>query len=100
VNWFLSKEGQTLTHTLVTNIDRSSLRNDILLARSRRTNGANRASSTLSPDADPEIRRAPEEAQKWIYNIWETRQKVKLEEFKPFNRVSYASLKRRIGSKR
>ena len=25
VNWFLSKEGQTLTHTVIPNIDRSSL---------------------------------------------------------------------------
>ncbi|MEK7341694.1 MAG: extracellular solute-binding protein, partial [Candidatus Binatota bacterium] len=29
VNWFLSKEGQTLTHTMIPNIDRSSLRNDV-----------------------------------------------------------------------
>ena len=29
INWFLTKEGQTLTHTLIPNLDRSSLRNDV-----------------------------------------------------------------------
>src|SRR4029453_13610108 len=29
INWFLSKEGQTLTHTMIPNIDRSSLRIDV-----------------------------------------------------------------------
>ena len=75
VNWFLSKEGQTLTHTLVPNIDRSSLRNDIPFGEvtpdQRRKPGVEYA----FPDADPKFAARQEEAQKWIYNIWETRQK-------------------------
>ena len=75
VNWFLSKEGQTLTHTLVPNIDRSSLRNDIPFGEvtpdQRRKPGVEYA----FPDADPKFGPRQEEAQKWIYKIWESRQK-------------------------
>jgi len=75
VNWFLSKEGQTLTHTLIPNLDRSSLRNDIpygeVLPEERRTPGA----KYLFPDADPSFGARQEEAQKWILKIWESRQR-------------------------
>lgn len=75
VNWFLSKEGQTLTHTLVPNIDRSSLRNDIPFGEvtpdQRRKPGVEYA----FPDADPKFGPRQEEAQKWIYKIWESKQK-------------------------
>lgn len=74
-NWFLSKEGQTLTHTLVPNIDRSSLRNDIPFGEvtpdQRRKPGVEYA----FPDADPKFGPRQEEAQRWIYKIWESRQK-------------------------
>jgi iron(III) transport system substrate-binding protein len=74
-NWFLSKEGQTLTHTLIPNIDRSSLRNDIPFGEvapdQRRKPGVEYA----FPDADPKFGPRQEEAQKWIYKIWESRQK-------------------------
>ena len=75
MNWFLSKEGQTLTHTLVPNIDRSSLRNDIPFGEvtpdQRRKPGVEYA----FPDADPKFGPRQEEAQKWIYKIWESKQK-------------------------
>ena len=75
INWFLSKEGQTLTHTSIPNLDRSSLRNDIpageVVMDQRRAPGVEYA----FPDADPKFGARQEEAQKWIYKIWESRQK-------------------------
>jgi ABC-type Fe3+ transport system substrate-binding protein len=75
INWFLSKEGQTLTHTMIPNLDRSSLRNDIppgeVVPEQRRAAGVEYA----FPDADPKFGARQEEAQKWIYKIWESRQK-------------------------
>ena len=75
VNWFLSKEGQTLTHTLIPNIDRSSLRNDVpvgqVVPEQRRAPGVEYA----FPDADPKFGARQEEAQKWILKLWESRQK-------------------------
>jgi iron(III) transport system substrate-binding protein len=75
VNWFLSKEGQTLTHTQVPNIDRASLRTDIpfgeVVPEQRRKPGAKFA----FPDADPTMGAKQAEAQKWILKIWESRQK-------------------------
>jgi iron(III) transport system substrate-binding protein len=75
VNWFLSKEGQTLTHTMIPNIDRASLRNDIpfgeVVPEQRRKPGA----EYLFPDADPSFPARQEEAQKWVLKIWESRQR-------------------------
>jgi ABC-type Fe3+ transport system substrate-binding protein len=75
INWFLSREGQTLTHTMIPNLDRSSLRNDIpageVVPEQRRAAGVEYA----FPDADPKFGARQEEAQKWIYKIWESRQK-------------------------
>lgn len=75
INWFLSKEGQTLTHTMIPNLDRSSLRNDIpageVVPEQRRAPGVEYG----FPDADPKFGARQEEAQKWIYKIWESRQK-------------------------
>jgi iron(III) transport system substrate-binding protein len=75
INWFLSKEGQTLTHTMVPNIDRSSLRNDVPIGEvvpdQRRAPGVEYA----FPDADPIMGAKQEEAQKWVMKIWESRQK-------------------------
>lgn len=75
VNWFLSKEGQTLTHTMIPNIDRSSLRNDVPIGEvvpdQRRAAGVEYA----FPDADPKSGARQEEAQKWIFKVWESRQR-------------------------
>jgi iron(III) transport system substrate-binding protein len=75
INWFLSKEGQTLTHTMIPAIDRSSLRTDVpigeVVVDQRRVPGKEYG----FPDADPAMGAKQEEAQKWVYKIWETRQK-------------------------
>ncbi len=75
INWFLSKEGQTLTHTLIPNLDRSSLRNDIPIGEvvpdQRRKPGVDYS----FPDADPKYGARQEEAQKWIMKLWESRQR-------------------------
>lgn len=75
VNWFLSKEGQTLTHTMIPAIDRQSLRTDIpigdVVAEQRREPGK----EYVFPDADPGMGAKQEEAQKWVLKLWESRQK-------------------------
>ena len=75
VNWFLSKEAQTLTHTMVPNIDRASLRNDVpfgeVVPEQRRKPGAEYS----FPDADPNFPAQQEEAQKWVMKVWESRQR-------------------------
>jgi iron(III) transport system substrate-binding protein len=75
VNWFLSREGQSATHTLIPNIDRSSLRDDIpageVMPEERRAPGV----KYLFPDADPTFNARQEEAQKEILKIWESRQR-------------------------
>jgi|ERR1051325_4907169 iron(III) transport system substrate-binding protein len=74
-NWFLTKEAQTLTHTLIPNLDRSSLRNDIPAGEvpvdQRRVAGVEYG----FPDADPKFGARQEEAQKWVLKLWESRQK-------------------------
>jgi len=75
INWFLTKEGQTATHTLIPNLDRASLRNDVpfgeVLPQQRRGFGKEYA----FPDADPAMGAKQEEVQKWAFKIWESRQK-------------------------
>ena len=75
INWFLSKEGQTLTHTLIPNLDRATLRNDVpfgeVLSQQRRGFGKEYA----FPDADPAMGEKQEEVQKWAFKLWESRQK-------------------------
>jgi ABC-type Fe3+ transport system substrate-binding protein len=74
-NWFLTKEGQTLTHTLIPNLDRASLRNDVpfgeVLPQQRRGFGKEYA----FPDADPSAGAKQEEVQKWLFKLWESKQK-------------------------
>ena len=75
INWFLSREGQNLTHTLIPNLDRSTLRNDVpfgeVLPQQRRGFGKEYA----FPDADPAMGEKQEEVQKWAFKLWESRQK-------------------------
>jgi iron(III) transport system substrate-binding protein len=75
VNWFLSKEGQTLTHTMIPNIDRSSLRSDVPLGEVAPDQRRAPSVEYAFPDADPKYGARQEEAQKWIFKIWESRQK-------------------------
>jgi iron(III) transport system substrate-binding protein len=75
VNWFLSKEGQTLTHTLIPNLDRSSLRNDVPVGQVVPDQQRKPGADYSFPDADPKHGARHEEAQKWIMKIWESRQR-------------------------
>jgi len=75
INWFLSREGQNFTHTLIPNLDRATLRNDVpfgeVLPQQRRGFGKVYA----FPDADPAMGEKQEEVQKWAFKLWESRQK-------------------------
>jgi len=75
VNWFLSKEGQTLTHTKIPEIDRSSLRTDIPLGEVSADQRREPGKEYGFPDADPKMGDRQEEAQTWIRKLWESRQK-------------------------
>lgn len=75
VNWFLSKEGQTLTHTTIPAIDRSSLRADIPLGEVTPEQRREPGKAYAFPDADPGMGAKQEETQKWILKLWESRQK-------------------------
>jgi ABC-type Fe3+ transport system substrate-binding protein len=75
VNWFLSKEGQTLTHTMIPAIDRSSLRADIPLGEVTADQRREPGKAYAFPDADPGMGAKQEEAQKWILKLWESKQK-------------------------
>ncbi len=75
VNWFLSKEGQTLTHTMIPAIDRSSLRTDIPFGEVSPDQRREPGKEYAFPDADPGMGAKQEEAQKWIRKLWESRQK-------------------------
>ena len=75
VNWFLSKEGQTLTHTMIPAIDRSSLRTDIPIGEVTPDQRREPGKEYAFPDADPNMGVKQEEAQKWIFKLWESRQK-------------------------
>ena len=75
VNWFLSKEGQTLTHTQIPAIDRQSLRTDIPIGEVTLEQRREPGKEYAFPDADPGMGAKQEEVQKWVMKIWESRQK-------------------------
>ena len=75
INWFLSKEGQTLTHTMIPNIDRSSLRLDIPVGEVVADQQRKPGKQYFFPDAEPGMGAKHEEAQKAILKLWESRQK-------------------------
>jgi len=75
VNWFLSKEGQTLTHTMIPAIDRSSLRTDVPFGEVSPDQRREPGKEYAFPDADPKTGARQQEAQNWIRQIWESRQK-------------------------
>jgi len=75
VNWFLSKEGQTLTHTKIPEIDRSSLRTDVPLGEVAADQRREPGKEYGFPDADPKTGDRQEEAQTGIRKLWESRQK-------------------------
>ncbi len=75
VNWFLTKEAQTLTHTLIPNIDRSTLRTDVAWGQVVEDQRRDNSKTYSFPDAEPESGAKHEEAQKEIIKIWEARKK-------------------------
>jgi iron(III) transport system substrate-binding protein len=75
VNWFLSKEGQTLTHTMIAELDRSSLRTDIPFGQVSADQRREPGKEYGFPDADPNMEAKQEEAQKWIKKLWESKEK-------------------------
>ncbi len=75
VNWFLSKEGQTLIHTKIVFLERSSLRNDIPFGEVTPDQRRKPGVKYRFPDADPGFGSLQEEAQKWVMKIWESRQR-------------------------
>ena len=75
INWFLSKEGQTATHTLIPNLDRSSLRNDIPFGEVSPQQRRGYGKEYAFPDAEPTSSEKTEEIQKWVFKLWESRQK-------------------------
>ncbi|MGE0652893.1 MAG: ABC transporter substrate-binding protein [Alphaproteobacteria bacterium] len=75
INWFLTKEGQTLVHTTIPNLSVSSLRNDVpfgqVIEEQRRVPGK----KYLYPDADPESGARNKKIQEEIMKIWESRKR-------------------------
>jgi iron(III) transport system substrate-binding protein len=75
INWFLTREGQTLIHTTIPNLSVSSLRNDIpfghVIEEQRRTPGK----KYLYPDSDPESGARNKKIQDEIMKIWESRKR-------------------------
>jgi len=75
VNWFLTREGQTILHETIPNLARSSLRNDIpfghVIADHRRQPGK----EYLYPDSDPKSGERNRAVQVEIKKIWESRQR-------------------------
>lgn len=74
-NWFLTKEGQTLIHTTIPSLTRSSLRTDIpfgkVIKEQRRTPGKKYS----YPDADPKSGERNKAIQNKIMKIWKSRRR-------------------------
>lgn len=75
INWFLSKEGQTATHTLIPNLDRSSLRTDVPFGEVSPQQRRGYGKEYAFPDSEPSSSDKTEEVQKWLFKLWESRQK-------------------------
>ena len=73
VNWFLSKEGQTITHTTIPHLDRASLRNDVPSGLVEPEHLRESSKNYDFPDADPATAALQLDAQKEILNIWKSR---------------------------
>lgn len=75
VNWFLSREGQTLTHETVPYMDRASLRDDVPRGQVVPEHMRKPGKKYIFPDADPSSAERFREVQKKVMEIWETRQR-------------------------
>ena len=75
VNWFLSKEGQTLTHELIPALDRASMRTDVSWGKVIEDQRRDNSKTYRFPDAEPGSAVKYQEAQKEIMKIWDARKK-------------------------
>ncbi len=75
VNWFLSKEGQSLTHTVIPNLDRASLRNDVPPGEVMKDHLRVTGTTYDFPDADTKSAKLLETGEKEVMKIWESRQR-------------------------
>lgn len=75
VNWFLSPEGQALTHTTIPNLDRSSLRADVPQGQVIKDQVRPAGQTYDFPDADPSSGTRMEAAQAEVMKVWESRQR-------------------------
>ena len=73
VNWFLSKEGQTLTHSTIPSLDRASLREDIPQGQAVKDHIRPAGASYDFPDADPTAGARMDKAQAEVMKVWESR---------------------------
>ncbi|MDX1485370.1 MAG: extracellular solute-binding protein [Alphaproteobacteria bacterium] len=75
VNWFLTREGQTIIHESIPNLARSSLRNDIPFGHVIKDHRRIPGKTYRYPDADPESGARNKAIQKKIMEIWNSRQR-------------------------
>ncbi len=74
LNWFLSKEGQTLHHRRVTDIDRQSLRDDIPMGNVQKEEQRPPEAKDFNfPDADPAFWVKAVKVNQEILEIWQNR---------------------------
>ncbi len=74
-NWFLTREGQTLIHTTIPNLEVSSLRNDIPFGEIRKDQRRVPGKRYTYPDANPKSGAINKKIQNEIMKIWESRQR-------------------------
>jgi iron(III) transport system substrate-binding protein len=74
LNWFLSKEGQALTHSSIPNLDRASLRNDIPWGEVLKDQIRSPDKQYDFPDAEPDYNARLIQAETEVMKIWESRQ--------------------------
>ncbi len=75
VNWFLTREGQTIIHKTIPNLARASLRNDIPFGQVIKDHRRIAGKTYRYPDADPESGARNKAIQKEIMKIWNSRQR-------------------------
>lgn len=75
VNWFLTKDVQTLTHETIANMDRASLREDVPRGQVTEEHMRKPGKEYHFPDADPESGERFRMAQDEVMKIWGSRQK-------------------------
>lgn len=75
VNWFLTKEGQTIVHETIPNLGRASLRNDIPFGHVVQEHRREAGKQYRYPDADPASGERNKQVQEEIMKIWNARQR-------------------------